>query len=116
MSDPLHLEPCPCCGGRAVFGRITDLKDAGFGGNFITCHECIITTDLRFSLKEDARPRLAEAWNRREGIAAARSEGWDDAVKALREVWERERSRGFAFRDALDLADWLAAKKPEELK
>jgi hypothetical protein len=49
-----------------VFGKITDQDDEeNFGGEFITCTGCIATTDLRFSCKEDAKPLLAEAWNRR---------------------------------------------------
>ncbi len=56
---------CPFCGSRAVFGQITDPEDDNFGGEFVSCSGCIVTTDLRFSVKEDARPLLAEAWNRR---------------------------------------------------
>lgn len=61
----LELRSCPCCGARAAFGEITDAKDPNFGGIFVTCTGCPITTDLRFSCKEDARPLLAEQWNRR---------------------------------------------------
>jgi len=63
-----HLLPCPCCGGRAVFGEITDDSDSNFGGHFITCSACVITTDLRFACGDDPLPLLAEQWNRRAPI------------------------------------------------
>jgi Lar family restriction alleviation protein len=60
-----NLRPCPFCGSRAVFGEITEPDDPNFGGVFITCSGCVATTDLRFPLKEDVKPLLAEQWNRR---------------------------------------------------
>lgn len=60
------LMACPCCGSRAVFGQVTDPDDtANFGGHFVTCTGCVLTTDLRFASGDDPRPLLAEAWNRR---------------------------------------------------
>lgn len=60
------LKPCPFCGGAAHFFKITDLDDRNFGGDGICCGSCPVTTDLMFSLMEDCKPKLAEAWNRRE--------------------------------------------------
>lgn len=61
-----ELKPCPFCGGAAHFFKITDLDDRNFGGDGICCGSCPVTTDLMFSLMEDCKPKLAEAWNRRE--------------------------------------------------
>ena len=60
-----QLKPCPFCGGAAHFFKITDLDEKNFGGEGICCGSCPITTDLMFSLMEDCKPKLAEAWNRR---------------------------------------------------
>lgn len=60
-----QLKPCPFCDGAAHFFKITDLDDKNFGGEGICCGSCPITTDLMFSLMEDCKPKLAEAWNRR---------------------------------------------------
>jgi len=60
-----QLKPCPFCGGAAHFFKITDLDKKNFGGDGICCGSCPITTDLMFSLMEDCKPKLAEAWNRR---------------------------------------------------
>ena len=64
-NDTPKLKPCPCCGGKALFHYIRNGENAG--GNYIECSNkaCAITTNLRFSLMEDARPLLAETWNRR---------------------------------------------------
>jgi hypothetical protein len=60
------LLPCPFCGSEAIFQECTDPDDeANFGGWYIDCTGCIATSDLRFASKEDPRPLLAEAWNRR---------------------------------------------------
>ena len=66
-----QLKPCPFCGGAAHFFKITDLDDKNFGGEGICCGSCPITTDLMFSLMEDCKPKLAEAWNRRAQPAQA---------------------------------------------
>lgn len=66
-----ELKPCPFCGGAAHFFKITDLDDRNFGGDGICCGSCPVTTDLMFSLMEDCKPKLAEAWNRRAQPAQA---------------------------------------------
>jgi hypothetical protein len=70
-----------------IFGEVADPNNENFGGIFIECTSCIITTDLRFSSKEDARPLLAEQWNSRPAI--------DAFAKAAVEK-ERERCHGIA--------------------
>jgi hypothetical protein len=62
MPDELKL--CPFCNGKPEFGATED------GGNFIECTGCGSSTSLRYSLMEDARPILAEGWNKRAQLAA----------------------------------------------
>lgn len=59
------LQPCPFCGGTARFNETED------GGHFIECTNCRSSTCLRYSLMDDAKPILAESWNRRAQLAAA---------------------------------------------
>lgn len=59
------LQPCPFCGGTARFNETED------GGHFIECTKCRSSTCLRYSLMDDAKPLLAESWNRRAQLAAA---------------------------------------------
>lgn len=69
------LQPCPFCGGTARFNETED------GGYFIECTNCRSSTCLRYSLMDDAKPILAESWNRRVQLAAA-APGDDDAKDA----------------------------------
>jgi Lar family restriction alleviation protein len=65
MSD---LKPCPCCGYRAQIEQVPhEPETVNSGGYYIECKRagCGITTRLAFSVKEDARPTLIAAWNRR---------------------------------------------------
>lgn len=78
MSD---LKPCPFCGGAAHFFKLTDLDEKNFGGEGICCGSCPITTDLMFSLMEDCKPKLAEAWNRRAQPAPITSETGNQAAQ-----------------------------------
>ena len=63
------LEPCPFCGGPASFGKIHDDNNRDFGGEFISCDTCEISTGLRFACGEDVKPLLAETWNPRISVA-----------------------------------------------
>lgn len=60
------LKPCPFCGGKAEHGTIP-MGGEDEGAHFIACTNsaCGASTNLRFSLMDDARPLLAEQWNRR---------------------------------------------------
>ncbi|MDN8612743.1 Lar family restriction alleviation protein [Variovorax ginsengisoli] len=60
------LAPCPFCGKRAHFFKITDVDQRDFGGEGICCDtEGCATIGLRFSCMEDVKPLLAEQWNNR---------------------------------------------------
>ena len=78
MSDEIKLLPCPFCGGAAKFGAVTYLRkysdedeckiNHDHGGEFIQCENtaCAASSMLMFPTMSDAKPLLAEAWNRRE--------------------------------------------------
>lgn len=68
MDDSDCLNPCPFCGGNASAGFIGGDGDNA-GGHYISCDQCDASTGLRFSCGEDARPILAEQWNKRSDIA-----------------------------------------------
>jgi len=59
--DGYHLLPCPFCGGMASFG----VSEGHDNGEYIQCQNCLASSALVYSLKEDAKPILAEKWNRR---------------------------------------------------
>ena len=53
------LEPCPFCGGDA---RVVNTPD---GGVCVECSRCLASSCVKFSVKEDARSLVEEAWNAR---------------------------------------------------
>lgn len=62
------INPCPFCGGEAVFGEVSfevDTPDAG--GQFIQCVDgmCAASSALIFPCGDDPKPLLIERWNRR---------------------------------------------------
>lgn len=59
--DPFHLLPCPFCGGDAGFGVSEDHDN----GEYVQCRKCLTSTALVYPIMEDAKPILAEKWNRR---------------------------------------------------
>ncbi len=63
IDDSDRLKPCPFCGGNASAGFISGGENTG--GHYISCDQCDASTGLRFSCGEDARPLLAEQWNKR---------------------------------------------------
>ena len=58
------LKPCPFCGGSAEYGWCDEGGD-NFGGQFITCRACGVSTNLRFACGDDPKPLLMEQWNSR---------------------------------------------------
>lgn len=63
-TDP-ELKRCPCCGSAAEFRCVQGEDDDNFGGEFIECIVCGLTTPLLFPCMEEVKPLLAEKWNRR---------------------------------------------------
>ena len=55
------LCPCPFCGGSAAFGVSEDRDN----GEYVQCQKCFASTALVYPLMEDAKPILADKWNRR---------------------------------------------------
>lgn len=64
MADEILL-PCPCCGGNARYTRVNTQADVNFGGEYVYCAVCEMSTALVFPLMGDVRRELAERWNRR---------------------------------------------------
>ncbi len=54
------LLPCPFCGGNDV-----DYREDEDSADLVGCNGCGASTHSRYSIKEDARPLVAEAWNTR---------------------------------------------------
>src|SRR6476660_1211204 len=52
------LKPCPFCGAAVA------MRDTEDNANYIECTKCGASTNLQYSVKEDARPDLIE-WNKR---------------------------------------------------
>jgi hypothetical protein len=104
MSEWEPLLPCPCCGARA---ELQDADMPGYeGGQFIECSGCRLTTPVRFSCKEDARPLLAEAWNRRILPPASPPREWlviESSVKhAVFAPDEEQKRKGYIPRDVAE--------------
>lgn len=81
------LQPCPFCGGTARFNETED------GGHFIECTKCRSSTCLRYSLMDDAKPLLAESWNRRAQLDAAAPGAVQEPVEyqvRTRPMWRDE--------------------------
>lgn len=92
------LEPCPFCGGKAVFFKCTDSSSEDFGAEHIACDNksCGVSTNLMWSSMDDCKPLLAEKWNRRaprlEAAAAAEYErGRQDGMKQEHALWQMQR-------------------------
>lgn len=63
----LKLLPCPFCGQVAHFDQVPQDNSDNAGGHFVVCSNalCAASTNVRFSMMDDARQGLAEQWNRR---------------------------------------------------
>ncbi len=59
------LLPCPFCGGRAEKGEVTDEDDHNWGGRYVHCTKCDVSTRLWFPLKDSVEELIEEAWNQR---------------------------------------------------
>jgi Lar family restriction alleviation protein len=57
------LRPCPFCGGDARFYEVEEASNRG--GYVVGCKECECSTRVWFPVKDDVRPILRDAWNRR---------------------------------------------------
>lgn len=98
MSDELNL--CNC-GGRAEYGqvpfdpRIPPEYQRDYGGQYIACAECGMSTNLVFNtMGDDVRAILREKWNRRAPSPAVKA-----LVEACRAIKEYEISGAPDFRD-----------------
>jgi hypothetical protein len=58
------------------------------GANWIQCSKCLCSTIQRFSIMDDCRPLLAEAWNRRSAPAIAADTADAARYRELREQHE----------------------------
>lgn len=89
-SEAPALLPCPFC------GQVPSLVQALPSGWAVSCAGCGVGSGIRYSLMEDARPLVAEQWNRRADLArpsqagdervareAGRAEGWAEAAGFL---------------------------------
>ena len=63
-SEAPALLPCPFC------GSAPSLVQALPSGWAVSCAGCGVGSGIRYSLMEDARPLVAEQWNRRAALAA----------------------------------------------
>jgi hypothetical protein len=67
MSREYELLPCPFCGGDP---KLVEVEPSGY---VVECTNgiCHASTNIRFSCGEDARPLVAEQWNRRAALTAS---------------------------------------------
>jgi Restriction alleviation protein Lar len=63
--DSDRLMPCPFCRGEAEFVLIENEADPCFGGVVASCLDCGASSRVFFPLKDDVKPLLMEAWNKR---------------------------------------------------
>lgn len=101
------LKPCPFCGGKAEFFTIEKGRDKG--AHFIQCTNpaCETSTNLQWSLKEDARPMLAERWNER-ADTIAKTDALQSLLKEAVDVLE-------PFARAVDAVDAEASPPSDEM-
>lgn len=98
------LDPCKTCGGRAEYGEVPFDKSIppehqpSFGGQYIACAECGMSTNLVFNtMGDDVRSILREKWNRRAPSPAVLA-----LVDACRNCWfDDEKQPERAIKEAL---------------
>ncbi len=83
----MDLKPCPFCGSGAVLVELED--EPNRGGWCVECPACKASSVVSFPVKDDARPLVVEAWNRRSDTAAHRA-GAIEALEKLILVRSRE--------------------------
>lgn len=76
----MELKPCPFCGCGAILIELED--EPNCGGWCVECPSCKASSIVSFPVKDDARPLVVAAWNRRSD-AAARRAGAIAALEAL---------------------------------
>ena len=60
------LLPCPFCGGAPKHEKLNDPEGSwNWGGEVISCTECLASTAVVFPLKQVAGDHLILLWNRR---------------------------------------------------
>ena len=111
MTSPLL--PCPFCEGACAFGRIEEADHSDFGGEFVYCANtaCGASSALIFPVMDDAKPLLAERWNRRAARAAPTQEPPAPSADALYAAAQEPADALMVFAQEVI----LGAYKPEEL-
>lgn len=66
-----NLLPCPFCGGEPKLFQVGESEPDNEGGWVIQCTSCLASSRVHFSVKEDARPFAASAWNERHSTFTA---------------------------------------------
>lgn len=84
--DSKELLPCPFCGGKPSIVTLDESEPDNVGGQVVVCGKCQACSVVVFPLKESARDKLHEVWNRR-----ARKEAIQTAAMALRFVRSLDR-------------------------
>jgi Lar family restriction alleviation protein len=75
------LKPCPFCGGKAIYTNNYDTNSNG--GEYVTCTNCKTSTALVYGINEDAKPLLAERWNRRTEYLSGQHQGMKISAEGL---------------------------------
>ncbi len=100
----MKLKPCPFCKGEA---RLVEPEEQA---HCVECSVCWASSRMIYSLKEDARPLVVEAWNKRPGeedLEDDHPDGYEQGnpqsltLEEAKEVWEYKRHsswRALSFR------------------
>ena len=112
-----ELKKCPCCGSKADFQVNEEGTASPFnGGWWIQCTNpaCALATNIVFPEKTDAKPLLAEKWNRRhaESALAAELDGAAKREKRLESEIEHyiQAVGKYCERDEIHRKNWLKAE------
>lgn len=62
-----RIDPCPCCGSKAIEHAITDEESENWNGRYIECTNvsCRLSSRLGFPCPDDPMPGLRYSWNKR---------------------------------------------------
>ena len=107
-SETPALLPCPFCGSNP------SLVQALPSGWAVSCAGCGVGSGIRYSLMEDARPLVAEQWNRRADLARP-SQAGDERVaeRIVIALWREEAAPGTPSVQKLRNADTWVDQAPE---